>query len=217
MDGEGQCAIMDAIGRTLTLRAASASLHWGKDSEAIKENAAAQAAIPPAFAKPHSYDFELQGFYRGMEDFCGLWVVGAVDRLPFLWAAVDYIAREAAEQHSPPMFVSNSFGFAHRFGADATAALLAVLRGSVPHLCQQWRRAETHNESDQQITAPVGTDDRRFDEAYLVECEQHDEHATLITFMDLDEDAFGSLSELVEQKWDAAKRAFLAPPSEATP
>jgi hypothetical protein len=213
----GNCAIMDAIGRILTLRAQSAGMTWGKDAEAIKVNSIALCEAQARFDKPREYPFDINGFYRGMEDFAGLWALGEIDRFHFLWSAIDQIAREAADQHSPPMFIHNSFGFAHRFGDDGTEALLAVLRGSAPTLCQQWRRAETTDDDDRPIFAPVGTEDSRFDEAWLVECGEDDEHATQITFMDLDEDEFGSLVELVKKKWDAAKRAFMAAPSSQAP
>jgi hypothetical protein len=214
MNGEGQCAIMDAIGRILTLEAVSGGLTWAGDGAAkLKANSIALDQARQHFARPDALP-EVSGMYRACEDFCGVFVHGAIDgdvgRVAFLWAAVDYIAREADQVARGD--VCNASGFAYRYGEDGTAALLAVLRGSAGRISAQHRRAETDDEDDNVITAPVGTDDERFEEASYMRCAADAEHATLITVMDVDEDAMWTLADLVEAKDAAARRAMRAAP-----
>lgn len=213
MHATGGCAIMDAIGRILTLQAVSGGLTWSEDLPEIRRVAAALDEAEPFGRRPDS-TVAVNGMYLGCEDFCAVYAMGdvaTIGRRDFLWAAVDYIAREADQ--SGPGDVVNASGFAHRYGEDGTAALLDVLRRSVGYISVQHRRAETEDEGGQTITAPVGTEDARFEEAGLVQCDRAAEHATCITLMDLDDAAFEDLTGLVEKKDAAARRACRAAPS----
>jgi DnaJ-domain-containing protein 1 len=202
---------LDAIERLLTQEAISGGLTWREDLPKIKENALALDALKPFGRARDESAVEVNGMYRGCEDFCAVYAMGDALGLQFLWAAVDYIAREVDQAVRGD--VSNASGFAYRYGEDGIAALLAVLRGSAQYISVQHRRAETEDEDGQAITAPVGTDDQRFEEAGFVRCDPADENATLITVMDLDEEAFADLDELVQAKDTAARRAYRAAPA----
>lgn len=192
------------IGEVMALHAVNAGLRWGRDGEQIKATAAALHDLR-AYDRPRDLP-EVQGFYRGMEEFSGMWMVGASDPLPLYWSAADLITREASQEFLTPE-VHNSLGFIAMFGALAAERLVDVLRGSGPPTLQH-RRAKI-GENGSERFAPVLSDDPDFDEAWLVECAATDEHATLITHLDLDENAFDALCDLVEARCEAAKVAYL--------
>jgi hypothetical protein len=203
---------LDAIERILTLEAVSGGLTWKDDIQAIKDNGIALEASKHLH-RSREGGVEINGMYRGCEDFCAVYAHGEAGGLQFLWSAIDYIAREVDQIARGD--VSNASGFAYRYGEDGVAALVAVLRGSALHISKQWRRAETSDQDGVEIIAPVGSDDERFEEAPFVRCDPTAEHASQITVMDLDEGALDDLTQLVEAKETAARRACREAPQVA--
>jgi hypothetical protein len=207
------------ISDILTIKGEMAGLSWRTDTPRIMELCGAIDALEP-FRRPRDGE-EARGLYRGCEDFCSVWLPGHLEPLPFLWAAADLIAREVVQEFTTPE-VLNSLGFAHLFGADGVCALLAVLRASAPSFELQHRRMERVDEDGEGRAtatriAPIGTDDPDFDESPIVCCGADDEHAAPVTFIDLDDESYGELRNLIEKKSETAKRAYLRPPPPTDP
>lgn len=143
---------------------------------------------------------QMSGLYLGGEDFDAVWVVGEAEPGSFLRAAADYIAHEAGQAAEElQVEILTWFGMLHVLGEGAIDHMVGLLRASAPGIRREYRRATTERDGVEMF-APIDTVDPDFDEARYQICAREDEHAKLITRMDVAPDALEEMIAFLDAR-----------------
>lgn len=194
------------------LRAESVCLSWKTDVQRIKEISIEMGDLGDPLGRAADGKCDMAGLYTGGEDLCALYAPGEHSHEVFAHAALDFLARELDVVAMPK--IHNHIGLIHHYGPAVVDPLFDLLAGVGPYMSLQYRRLDTIDDDeesptfDQPIFAPLDTADDRFTEAGIVTCNADDEHATLVTHLEIDGDAFAELSELIEERDALAQRVM---------
>lgn len=213
MSAQIELLMFDQYRQLLLLAAEAAGLEWSTDGKRIRELAHEEGRLRAALALPFDPrdGIEIQGLYDWSEELSHVWAVGKIEPWPFVRAALEFVIGELAPLTG--FRISTLRGLAASFGPGIIAQLFDEVGDNLPGLRQEYRRCVTTATDAggdavggaSEMFAPIGTTDPRFEEAGLVCCEAHDEHATLITIMSIE---IGGIGELVEERDRLARRAL---------
>lgn len=214
MDFTAPGASFDQYRRFITLHAKATGLEWSSDGTRIQQLSREADAIARTLdLRAMTNTAPASGLYFGQEDLCATWMAGHVEPWQFAYRALDFLANELSQSTSFAS-ISTMQGLACAFGPAIVDPMFDLVTDMLGGLRQETRRFETtvvddDTDEEQEIYAPAGdyTDDR-FCEAPLARCDPGARCATPITIANLDEAAFESLTEFVEQRDRLARKAL---------
>lgn len=193
------------------LRAESGGLEWGKDGARIQQIGSEcerlQAELKLSFSAVDDR-IKIGGLYGYDEEICMVWALGEVDRFDFAFSAFEFLTQELAVH---TRFQIHTFlGLAAAFGPAVVEMMFDELEDALQSMQLQYHRAVAQREDEEtgdmaEIYAPPGTEDPRFEEAGLGQCQAGDECAALVSIAPID---IGEIAELIEHRDAIARRAL---------
>lgn len=213
--------VLGALERIGSINAERVGLRWSEDGKRVMELAKEQDVARAALRDATST--EVRPLFYSVDDgeLAGLYALGDADPAGFAIAALDQIADHACTDTAVPIGQHGQVNWlllTSVLGVASVAPAMAVLRAAIARCWREHVRFDLvvdELDEDEEPTGectrkigPIDSDDSAFEEVGFRTCEPTDEHAMLITRVEIDRDLMEELCALVELRALAAKRAL---------